>query len=421
MAKNTKQIALIQHRRGQLSELPTQLNEGEFGLAIDTNQLFIGNPNNQNLSNRISSNIFPYGNIEILTEFSNNLQKIKYTYKSNTDVIAKLPITIYGTASNPILPANSSIIINDVEIFFKNNSNLQSLVDIINSQKELDVKAFIYNNSYLGLISTGTEIYLEDGVIDKVSNIKLLGISEDSIYVKASEFLPERTLQETLDDYCSIKSFGAKGDSHADDSEYIFNAIVAINKAGNEPQYYRTIFFPSGIYKVSSKSIPLPTGVHLKGEGIGRTIIKSSDLTKSLLMSMDDNFNYINSTSFGNNSSQIKYIQVEDMTFDTSNDVITSLLSLGSSNCVYFKNVEFIGNQNSNIIHISNSLSLNNSFNIVFENCIFNNGSNAIVSSANIEHMVIKNCVFNNISREAILFNNSNYKIDLCNLLFLNC
>ena len=50
MAKNTKQIALIQHRRGQLSELPTQLNEGEFGLALDTNKLFIGNSTNIKLS-----------------------------------------------------------------------------------------------------------------------------------------------------------------------------------------------------------------------------------------------------------------------------------------------------------------------------------------------------------------------------------
>ena len=50
MAKNTKQIALIQHRRGKLSELPKQLNEGEFGIALDTNELFIGNPDNPALS-----------------------------------------------------------------------------------------------------------------------------------------------------------------------------------------------------------------------------------------------------------------------------------------------------------------------------------------------------------------------------------
>lgn len=410
MAKNTKQIALIQHRRGQLSELPTELNEGEFGLALDTNQLFIGNSNNEKLSKRIEENMFPYGNIEILTEFSDNLQKIKYTYKSNTDVIARLPIIIYGSASNPILPANSSIIINDVEIYFKNNSNIQTIVDTINSESK-EVKAFIFNNSYLGLISTGTEIYIEDGIVNKTSNIKILGISEDSFYAKTSEILPERTLQETLDDYCSIKSFGAKGDGIVDDSENIYNAILAINKAGAEPQYYRTIFFPAGVYKISSKSIPMPTGIHLKGEGIGRTVIKSQDIYNSLVMSMDDNFNYLNSISFGKNSSQIKYVYIEDMTFDISSDTISSLLSLGSSDYVVFKNVEFIGNSNSNIVHITNSSYLNTSFNILFENCIFNNAYNGIISSSNIEHIVIKNCVFKNIAREAILFNNSDYKI----------
>ena len=76
MAKNTKQIALIQHRRGKLSELPTQLNEAELGFATDTNELFIGNPNNPGLMERIDSNIFPYGNVQILTEFTENLKKI---------------------------------------------------------------------------------------------------------------------------------------------------------------------------------------------------------------------------------------------------------------------------------------------------------------------------------------------------------
>lgn len=411
MAKNTKQIALIQHRRGKLSELPTQLNEGEFGLAQDTNQLFIGNPTNKNLSKRIDENIFPYGNIEVLTEFTDNLQKIKYTYKSNTDIIARIPIIIYGNTLNPILPANTSIIINGHEIYFKNSSNLQTIVNTINSDTTLDTKAFIYNDSFLGLISSGLEIYIEDGIIASESNVKLLGISSDGFYSQTSEALIERTLQETLDDYCSIKAYDVKGDGKIDDSSNIFNAIVATYKIGNESQYYRTLFFPSGEYLINTKSIPLPTGTHLKGEGIGRTVIKSTNLTSSLLLSMDSNFNLSNELSFSNNSDYINYVEIEDMTLDISNSGISSLLSLGSSNHVLFKNVEFVGNDSSNLVNISNGTSLPKSFNIIFDNCIFNNGYNAIISASNIEHLVIRNCVFKNISREAILFNNSDNKI----------
>ena len=412
MAKNTKQIALIQHRRGQLSELPTQLNEGEFGLALDTNQLFIGNSTNKKLSQRIDENIFPYGNIEILTEFTDNLQKIKYTYKSNTDTIARLPIIIYGQVSNPLLPANSSIIINGTEVYFKNNSTLQNIVNTINSYNDLTVKAFIYNDSYFGLISTDLEIYVEDGIISTESNLKLLGITADGFYSKTAESLSERTLQETLDDYCSIKAFGVKGDGKYDDSLNIFNAIVSTYKIGKHPQYYRTLFFPAGEYIISTKSIPLPFGTHLKGEGYGRTIIKTKNFVDGLLLSMDDNFNLINSLSFSNNSSSIDYITIEDMTFDVSNNEdVSSLLSIGSSKHILFKNVEFIGKKTTVLVNITNGINLPNSFNIIFENCIFDTGFNAIISSSNIEHLVIKNCTFKNIQNEAILFNNSESSI----------
>nr|DAV04558.1 MAG TPA: Pectate lyase [Caudoviricetes sp.] len=412
MAKNTKQIALIQHRRGQLSELPTQLNEGEFGLALDTNQLFIGNPTNKKLSQRINENIFPYGNIEVLTEFTDNLQKIKYTYKSNTDTNARLPIIIYGQVSNPLLPANSSIIINGTEVYFKNNSTLQNIVNTINSYNDLPVKAFIYNDSYFGLISTDLEIYVEDGIISTESNLNLLGITADGFYSKTAESLSERTLQETLDDYCSIKAFGVKGDGNYDDSLNIFNAIISTYKIGKHPQYYRTLFFPAGEYIISTKSIPLPFGTHLKGEGYGRTIIKSKNFVDGLLLSMDDNFNLINSLSFSNNSSSIDYITIEDMTFDvSSNEDVSSLLSIGSSKHILFKNVEFIGKKTTILANITNGINLPNSFNIIFENCIFDTGINAIVSSSNIEHLVIKNCTFKNIQNEAILFNNSESSI----------
>ena len=60
MTKNTSQIALIQHRRGKLSELPYQLNEGEFALATDTNDIFMGNPDNPVLQDRINRDVINY-------------------------------------------------------------------------------------------------------------------------------------------------------------------------------------------------------------------------------------------------------------------------------------------------------------------------------------------------------------------------
>ena len=67
MSRNTKEVALIQHRSGNLAEMPKALHQAEIGLAKDANRLFIGNAVNTILANRTE---FPYQNLEILTEYS---------------------------------------------------------------------------------------------------------------------------------------------------------------------------------------------------------------------------------------------------------------------------------------------------------------------------------------------------------------
>ena len=119
MTKNTSQIALIQHRRGNLSELPYQLNEGEFALATDTNDIFMGNPNNPILQERVNraEPVFPYGNIHLLTEFTDNMKYFRYSLKMN-DTTVKFPITVMAKNQNPILKKGSSIFINGTELVF---------------------------------------------------------------------------------------------------------------------------------------------------------------------------------------------------------------------------------------------------------------------------------------------------------------
>lgn len=425
MAKNTKQIALIQHRRGNLSELPTQLNEAELGFATDTNELFIGNPSNPALAERIEANIFPYGNVQILTEFSENLKKITYTYKSNTDVIARLPIVITGNVTSPIVAPNTSFFINSVEIKFTESSSLSKIIETVNKTPNLNVKAFAHNNTFIGFISTGTEITLEDGETYGKGIVARLGFGTDSFYSVTSSLPPERTLQEVLDDYCSVKNYGAFGDGVSDDSSAIYNAVISLNKAGNDPKYYRTLFFPAGTYIVSSNVIPLPYGTYLKGEGIGRTVIKSKDYLNAIMVTMDSNMNVGTASEYGLNASAPKYITVEDMTIDVSDSIASSLLLLATCHNVTFRNVEFIGRDITNLVRISDNLNIKNSSHITFEGCIFNTGETAILAYNSIEHLVIKNCLFKDIKNEAILLNPSDdYKIVNCIFdgnIFNNC
>lgn len=425
MAKNTKQIALIQHRRGNLSELPTQLNEAELGFATDTNELFIGNPSNPALAERIEANIFPYGNVQILTEFTENLKKITYTYKSNTDIIARLPIVITGTASSPVVAPNTSFFINSVEIKFTESSSLSKIIEIINKTPNLNVKAFAYNNTFIGFISTGTEITLEDGETYGKGIVARLGFGTDSFYSVTSSLPPERTLQEVLDDYCSVKNYGAFGDGISDDSSAIYNAIISLNKAGNNPKYYRTLFFPAGTYIVSSNVIPLPYGAYLKGEGIGRTVIKSKDYLNAIMVTMDSNMNLGTATEYGLNAEAPGFITVEDMTIDVSDSITSSLLLLATCHNVTFRNVEFIGRDITDLVRISDNLNIRKSSHIIFDGCIFNTGEIGLLSYNDIEHLVVKNCLFKDIKNEAVLLNPSDgYKIINCIFdgnIFNNC
>lgn len=425
MAKNTKQIALIQHRRGKLSELPTQLNEAEFGFSTDTNELFIGNPSNPALAERIKSNTFPYGNVQILTEFSENLKKITYTYKSNTDVIAKLPIVITGNVSQPVVAANTSLIINGTEIRFNETTALSGIVEKINSVDDLSVKAFVHNNTFIGFITTDTVITLEDGITYNKGIIERLGFGTDSFYTETSSLPPERTLQSVLDDYCSVKNYGAFGDGVSDDSSAIYNAIISLNKAGDNPRYYRTLFFPAGVYNVSSNAIPLPYGTHLKGEGIQRTVIKSVNYLNAIMVTMDSNMNLGTAIEYGLNAKLPEYITVEDLTIDVSNNMASSLLLLATCHNVTFRNVEFIGRDITDLVRISDNLNAKKSTHIVFEDCIFNTGEYAIESYNDIEHLVVKNCLFKNIKNEAIyLIPDNEFKIVNCLFdgnIFTNC
>lgn len=85
------QISRIQHRRGLREQLP-QLSAGEFGWAVDTQELFIGNGS-------ITEGAPEAGNTKVITEDDNILSTINtYTFRGNTDS----PIVTGADSNSPI-------------------------------------------------------------------------------------------------------------------------------------------------------------------------------------------------------------------------------------------------------------------------------------------------------------------------------
>ena len=146
MAKNTKQIALMQQKRGKLNELPKQLD--------DANRVFIGNLKSGTLQERYKSNTFPYGNLELLTEFSPLTNLIKYSPNMNGE---KLYYMFEIIGERDFQSGNSKIKINDVEIEF---SEINELISKINNAFE-NIEAF-RSGLRIGLRTTADELVLED-------------------------------------------------------------------------------------------------------------------------------------------------------------------------------------------------------------------------------------------------------------------
>ena len=158
MAKNTKQVSLMQQKFGKLNELPKQLVKSQFGFATDENRLFIGNPEHPTLKERYESNTFPYGNVEILTEFSELTNQIKYSPWMNGKKV-NYPITVLGNNEVTEIPVGSSIIINDNEIEFTNGGVVVTDYDYLvlryiwTDGRDLDTDTRIINAENVPLIN----------------------------------------------------------------------------------------------------------------------------------------------------------------------------------------------------------------------------------------------------------------------------
>ena len=149
-----------------------------------------------------------------------------------------------------------------------------------------------------------------------------------------------RTLQKRLDDYVSVKDFGAVGDDSTAD-------VVAIQRALDElysdtdqddTRARRTLFFPAGTYKINA-SLTIPPFAHLVGEGPDKTIIKNSASAPALVTEDDDGQVYGNIGDSG--ATTPTQIQISNMTIRTT--VAYGGLSVDNATKVFVNNVKFQG------------------------------------------------------------------------------
>ena len=221
------------------------------------------------------------------------------------------------------------------------------------------------------------------------------GYLGDSTPVGTSQ---QRTIGDRLDEYVSVKDFGAVGDDSTADITAIQNAIDAIyiNTDRDDTRARRVLFFPAGKYRITA-ALKIPPYAHLVGEGPDKTIIRNSG--NNAVMVMQDDEGNVGANIGNSGATTPTQIQISNMTL--KNTVAYAGVSLDSATKVYFNNCRLEGSYTSGGVDNSNSKGVTvtstnalQSSQMYFNQCQIAKFARLVDLSHDVTNMRFNNCDF---------------------------
>ena len=149
------------------------------------------------------------------------------------------------------------------------------------------------------------------------------------------------SLQDWMDQFATVKDFGAVGDGVTDDTVAINRALYEIYCREVNPAIRRSIFFPAGVYRISD-TIVVPPYATLIGEGPDNTIIQmQAGATAAYVMQTGDSLQQVGVDIGTNGATPPISITVENMGFQSLDPMNIALVDRASA-CI-FNQVQFVG------------------------------------------------------------------------------
>lgn len=156
-----------------------------------------------------------------------------------------------------------------------------------------------------------------------------------------------RTVQAKLDDFASVRDFGATGDGVTDDTDAINRALYQLYcREPDNTQSRRSLYFPAGTYIVT-ETIAIPTWAKLIGEGADCTFITLTDPLDSGLVDYvaqyADSLQQTGANLGGNGATLPRNIEISSITFQNLLDSSSSVFLVAQATQCWFDSVNFRG------------------------------------------------------------------------------
>ena len=220
-----------------------------------------------------------------------------------------------------------------------------------------------------------------------------------------------QSLQSWLDQFATVKDFGAVGDGTTDDTAAINRALYQLYCREVNPQIRRSLFFPAGVYRVTG-TIKIPTYATLYGEGLNNSVIQMDDGTGlSYVAATCDSLQQTGVNIGTNDAAPPAYITITNMGFRNLDPLANVVLVEDADTC-RFQSVGFFGPltttqltsdilDTASVRFASTSSLITNQ--IVFDDCKFSGTVFGINTDQQVQGITVSNSILDTLYQGIVL------------------